>query len=298
MPIEQFGAEHLFSSQATLGEGPIWDQRCESFWWIDIAEKKLFRYSLPLRTNREWQLDQMPGAVVLRKSGGVMLALQHGFAAFDPTTGKIEMKGDPEQEKFDNRFNDGECDPAGRFWAGTMRIEDHMSKFTGSLYSLETDGRIVLRLGSDLGVSNGIAWTKDETTMYLVDSPRSEIYSFKYDKASGKIWARECIFKAPQELGYPDGMAIDTDDKLWVAFWGGWCVARICPQTSRLLAKVAVPVSAPTSCAFGGPDRDQLLITTASIDLDEHERARQPYAGDLFLVKLPVRGARQTEYAG
>ncbi len=95
-------------------------------------------------------------------------------------------------------------------------------------------------------------------------------------------------------------MAINAEEKLWVAFWGGWCVARICPESSGVLAKIGVPVAAPTACAFGGPRLDQLLITTASIGLSDQERAEQPLAGDLFMVDLAtkVSGVEQPEYAG
>ncbi len=227
-----------------------------------------------------------------------MLALQNGFASFDPQTGEIKMLGDPESDKPENRFNDGKCDPAGRFSAGTMRIENHMEQFTGSLYSLETNGQIIKRLGDDIGVSNGIAWSNGATRMYLVDSPRREIYQFDYDPVTGEIDNRTCIFRAPDAMGFPDGMAIDTDDHLWVAFWGGWCVAKICPETSKMIAKVSVPVAAPTACAFGGPGHDQLLITTASRGLRNEERLQQPWAGDLFVADVQAIGFRQPEYAG
>ncbi len=298
MAIQQLTAEQVCNSQATLGEGPIWDPRFEAYWWIDIIEQKLFQFAPETRSNTEWQLNQMPGAVVSRTSGGLMLSLQNGFGSFDPTSGKVEMFGDPESDKPDNRFNDGKCDPAGRFWAGTMRIDDHLDIFTGSLYSLEKDRQIKKRWGSDIGVSNGIVWSKDATRMYLVDSPRRKIYRFDYDLSTGQIENRVCVFRAPVELGFPDGMSIDTDDKLWVAFWGGWCVAQICPESARILTKVSVPVSAPTACAFGGLNLDQLLITTASQGLNAVERRQQPMAGDLFIVGVKTQGMIQPEYAG
>ncbi len=296
MAIQRFEAEQVLSSQATLGEGPIWDPRYSAYWWVDIVEKKLFQFDPASQRNLSWQLDQMPGAVVARKSGGLMLALQHGFAGFDPESGQIEMFGDPESDQPDNRFNDGKCDPAGRFWAGTMRIDEHMKIFTGSLYSLESDRRVIKRLGGDIGVSNGIAWSKDATRMYFVDSPRRVIYQFDYDQTSGEIGNRTVVFTVPDEMGFPDGMTIDTNDKLWVAFWDGWCVAQICPTSSAVLAKVSLPVAAPTSCAFGGRDYRQLLITTASLGLSQDERLRQPLAGDLFVAEVHATGSQLPEF--
>jgi sugar lactone lactonase YvrE len=298
MTIPQYQAAQILPAQATLGEGPIWDRRCLAYWWIDIAKQKLFQFEPVSKRNLEWQLDEMPGTVVARKSGGLMLSMQSGFAFFDPDSGILEWIADPEIDKPDNRFNDGKCDPAGRFWAGTMRVEEHMKIFTGSLYSLETDGQVTKRLGDALGVPNGIVWSKDASTMYWIDSPRRGIYRFDYDRVTGDIKNQTCIFNAPEEIGFPDGMTIDSDDKLWVAFWGGWCVARICPVSGDILAKVRVPVSAPTACAFGGPNLDQLLITTASIGLSDAERARQPLAGDLFIAQVQAKGMPQPEYAG
>lgn len=298
MTIRQIQAEHVLPAQATLGEGPIWDPRCSAYWWIDIVEKKLFCFDPTEGSNRAWELDQMPGTVVPRARGGLVLALQDGFGFFDPDSGRLSRLGDPETDKPDNRFNDGKCDPGGRFWAGTMRIDDHMEVFTGSLYSLETDLSIVKRLGDDIGVSNGIVWSSDGGSMYFVDSPRREIYRFDYDLETGKIRNRTTIFRATQQLGCPDGMAIDAEDKLWVAFWGGACVARICPQTGTRLAEIRLPVSAITACAFGGRELDRLLITTASVGLSAAERQQQPLAGDLFIAEVGVSGAPQSEFAG
>ncbi len=202
MTITQIEAEHVFAAQAALGEGPIWDPRCMAFWWIDIEEKMLFQFDPETRLNSEWKLDQMPGTVVARKSGGLMLALRNGFASFDPGSGRVEMWNDPEFDLPDNRFNDGKCDPAGRFWAGTMRIKNHMEISTGSLYSLEPNGQIIKRLGNGIGgsqssgVSNGIVWSQDATRMYWIDSPSREIYRFDYDLATGSLENRTSIFRA------------------------------------------------------------------------------------------------------
>lgn len=291
-------ATQVLGIQATLGEGPIWDPRTNSFWWIDIVEKKLHLFDLASKENRTWQLDQMPGTVVTRQSGGLVLALENGFSAFDPETEKIDFLGDPESELADNRFNDGKCDPHGRFWAGTMRTENHMEQFTGSLYSLEMNGEITKRLGSQIGVSNGIVWSSDSRFMYFIDSPTRQISRFDYDPVTGNIENRRNVFQAPEGFGFPDGMAIDTDDHLWVAFWGGSCIAKIDPTSGEIIERVIVPVTAPTACAFGGPNMNQLLITTASLGLDPKSKAQQPMAGDLFIADVSATGAPAHRFAG
>ena len=118
MAIQQFTAEQVLAAQAKLGEGPIWDPRCSAYWWIDIVERKLFQFDTVSKRNLEWQLDEMPGTVVARKRGGLVLAMQSGFASFDPDSGKIAWMADPEPDRQANRFNDGKCDPMGRFWLG------------------------------------------------------------------------------------------------------------------------------------------------------------------------------------
>ncbi|MEM7316528.1 MAG: SMP-30/gluconolactonase/LRE family protein [Planctomycetota bacterium] len=294
--MQEIAATPLNIPPATLGEGPIWDPRESVYWWIDIVGKKLFQYSPKTNTNREWQLDQMVGTVVPREQGGLMLALQHGFATFDPETGHYAIVHDPEPELPDNRFNDGKCDPAGRFWAGTMRIEDHMNIFTGSLYSLEVDGHVIKRL-DDIGVSNGIVWSSDAKTMYFIDSPRFAISAFDYDRSTGAISNRRVVFTA-KDIGAPDGMAIDENGKLWVAFWGGWCVAQICPDSGEILSKVTVPVEQCSACAFGGDNLNQLFITTAAEGLSDQQKAHQPLAGNVFVAEVPVRGVLQPAYGG
>ena len=289
---------HALRTQSTLGEGPLWDPERNAFWWIDIMEKKIHLFDPVSLQNRTWQLAQMPGTVVTCRSGGLALALENGFARFDPTTEEIKFLGDPESDLPENRFNDGKCDPQGRFWAGTMRTEDHMEQFTGSLYSLELDGEVIKRLGSKIGVSNGIVWSSDSRHMYFIDSPTRHIYRFDYDPMTGDIENRQIIFEAPDGFGFPDGMAIDSDDHLWVAFWGGGCVAKIDPSNGKITERVIVPVTAPTACAFGGPNLNQLLITTASFGLDQEAKANQPMAGDLFMAEVSATGVIPARYAG
>ena len=290
-------ATHFLHTQAALGEGPIWDSRRNVYWWIDIVGKQLFRLDPSTKTNDQWNLNLMPGTVVVRESGGLMLATQDGFQAFDIESGRLATILDPEANQAANRFNDGKCDPAGRFWAGTMRIENHMEIATGALYSLDRNHSVVKHL-DDVGVSNGIVWSQDATRMYYADSPKRTIFGFDYDLDSGHIRNRQTVFFADDEMGFPDGMAIDRDDKLWVAFWDGWCVAQICPNSGKVLTKIALPVAQVTACAFGGRDHSQLLITTAAVGLDTDARASQPLAGDLFVANPNACGLAQPRFVG
>ena len=290
-------ASLILDAQATLGEGPIWDTRENALWWIDINEHKLNRFDPVGNDNQTWDVGQRVGTVVPRASSGLMLAVQNGFAAFDPTSGKLEIVTDPESHLPQNRFNDGKCDPSGRFWAGTLElVEKNMQ--AGTLYCLFADGRVEPKV-PEVGISNGIVWTSDKQTMYYIDTPTRRVDAFDYDDATGVISNRRPAIELPDDfVGYPDGMTIDSEDRLWVALWGGWGVVRFDPKTGAQLDRVEVPASQVTACAFGGPELKDLYITTARRDLQGPALEQEPHAGSLFHVKLDVAGVPSYAYAG
>ena len=293
-------ARLLFDAQATLGEGPIWDPRTNVLWWIDINEHRLHCFDPQAPTgdgqNTTYDIGQRVGTVVPRTSGGLMLAVEHGFAAYDPKTRRLKMLVDPESHLPGNRFNDGKCDPAGRFWAGTLQsVEEDMT--AGSLYCLYPDGHVETRV-TDVGISNGIVWTSDKETMYFIDSPTRRVDAFDYDDTTGGVSHRRTAVELPDGFGYPDGMTIDAEDKLWVALWAGWGVARFDPISGEVLDKIDVPAAQVTACALGGPHLTDLYITTARRDLVGKALDDQPHAGGLFHAKVAVPGVPGMAFAG
>jgi len=168
---------------------------------------------------------------------------------------------------------------------------------TGALYSLDRDGK-VRKHCDEIGASNGIVWTADNRTMYYVDSMRPTIDAFDFDLAKGEISNRRPGYSVPPELGTADGMAIDQHDRLWVAFFGGWCVLCIDPREGEIVSQIELPVANVTACSFGGKDLDQLYITTAKLGLDEQQNSAQPHAGDLFVARPGVCGRDWPGYAG
>jgi sugar lactone lactonase YvrE len=224
------------------------------------------------------------------------LALHQGIAAFDPDTHALNILCDPEPHLPQNRFNDGKCDPAGRLWAGTMNLEPSQN-LTGALYSFDRRMKATKHL-SHVGVSNGLAWSTDAKIMYYIDSMSRTIDSFDYDLASGEIANRRVVFNVPTELGVADGMTIDAEDNLWVAFWGGWCVAQVDPIKKEVLRKVKLPVANVTSCTFGGQQLDELYITTARHGLSTDQLADQLHAGDLFVARPGICGLPSSPFPG
>ena len=288
-------ARLVLDTQSIVGEGPIWDSSRQVLIWVDVFAKQMHLFDPQSATDRVIIFDQMPTAVVPRKSGGLMLALEHGFAAFDVDAEKLELWSDPESDIPGNRFNDGKCDPAGRFWAGTMTYDG--SEPTGALYCLDTD-RSVTKKVTGVYISNGIAWTADRKTMYYVDSMTHGVDAFDYEIDSADITNRRRIIDIPQDEGIPDGMTIDTDGNLWIAQWGGKCVSHYDPATGKLIDKVTVPATNVTACWFGGPHLNRLYITTAREAVPEEELAGQPQAGGLFCAEPGAKGLPAVEYAG
>jgi sugar lactone lactonase YvrE len=167
----------------------------------------------------------------------------------------------------------------------------------GNLYMMDHDGNVSKKVES-VTISNGLAWSKDKKTLYYIDTPTHKIVAFDFDVASGKISNKRGVIRIAKEEGSPDGMTIDSDDMLWIAHWGGWQVTRWNPQTGQQLDRIALPVSKVTSCTFGGDTLEDLYITTASVDLSEHEMKEQPLAGTLFIVhNCGFKGTSAFEYA-
>ena len=288
-------AELLIDAHALVGEGPIWDADANVLWWVDIMSSELYAYDPQTGENREWNVGQHVGTVVQRASGGLMLALRDGFAAFDPGSGKLEMLADPEAHLPGNRFNDGKCDPGGRFWAGTMAYEDHSDQ--GSVYRMDTDHG-VHKMIENIGVSNGIIWSLDAKTMYYTDSLDYAIRAYDYDVGTGGISNERIIIDFPQEMGIADGFTIDEEGMLWVAHFGSSRVRRWNPDTAAVLSEIELPTASITACAFGGPNLDQLYITCATLGMSDAEKAQQPHAGGLFVAEVGVRGLPSDKFGG
>ncbi|QGQ98059.1 SMP-30/gluconolactonase/LRE family protein [Paenibacillus psychroresistens] len=281
--------------KATLGEGPCWDAAAQVFYWVDIEQMKLHIHDPKEQSNRFIQFTQRVGAAVPRASGGFILAMENGFYSLDLETEMVTAIVDPEEGITWNRFNDGKCDAAGRFWAGTMSTNGQLEQ--GALYCLDTDlsCRKVLE---NVSISNGIAWSPDNQIMYFIDSTTYEVVAFDFVLAEGTISNKRVVVRIPDGGGLPDGMTSDAEGMLWVAQWDGWQVSKWNPHTGELLEIVRVPVAKTSSCSFGGEALDTLYITTASVDIGPEGDPTQPLAGSVFAIKTNVTGAPTYSFAG
>jgi sugar lactone lactonase YvrE len=285
MAIQEHMAEVALEVHAQLGEGPVWDERSQKLSFVDIVQHRVHTFSPATGEHDTFEVQRPVGAVVLREDGGLVLAAHDAFFLVEADGSALEQFGEFRVDGETVRFNDGKVDPRGRFYAGTMHHRE--SGTFGTLYMLEPDGNVTVVL-EEVGISNGLAWSADAKTLYYIDTPRHSVDAFDVDPESGSITNRRVLAEFPDCS--PDGMAIDDHGCLWVACWDGGRLERIDPADGRRLAVVRVPASQVTSAAFGGPNLDDLYITTASLGLDARQLAAQPHAGDLFVTRPGVSG--------
>lgn len=277
---------------AILGEGPVWVAREQALYWVDIKGRKVFRLEEGGAV-REWATPFRLGSLAPRVAGGFIAGTDEGIAHIDLDAGRFDLVLAPEQQLPHNRFNDGKVDRNGRFWAGTM--DDLETDATGTLYRIDPDGRSTV-IDTDYRITNGPAFSPDGRTMYHSDTARQVTYAFDLAE-DGRASNRRTFLQFGPGDGHPDGMTVDSEDCLWIAFWGGSCLRRFSPAGERLQT-VRMPVSQPSSCAFGGPELDRLYVTSARVSLDQSELRMQPYAGGLFMFTPGVRGLEEVPFAG
>jgi sugar lactone lactonase YvrE len=276
---------------AELGEGPVWDSESGRLVWVDIYRGAIHRFDPVTGLDRETVVSQPVGAVALRAGGGLVVAAADGFALLDDgDLSFVEPRVCPDPTI---RMNDGKVDPAGRFWAGSMA--DDETPGAGALFRLATD-LSVDKVLSGMTIPNGLDWSPDGTTMYVIDSMSGGVDQFRYDPQSGAIGDRRRLVDIAESLGLADGMTIDAEGCLWVAIWSSGEVRRYSPG-GDLLAIVEVSATGVTSCAFGGPDLGDLYITTCGEGVSDDER-RVQRAGSVFRCRPGVTGRQPNRFGG
>lgn len=302
-PVSKHDVACVVDSLDTIGEGAFWCPEEQAVYWLGVLmPSSIHRYDPATKEHRSWPVPEMVTAMAKRSDGTLLVASENGLSIFDPGTGDYRHLAELEPHRPKNRSNDGATDARGRFWIGTMQnnlgpggsaipIEGPV----GSLWRIEP-GKPPFAAMDDLNITNGVAWSPDWAKLYVVDSMLNIIYVCDFDLETGTVGPRR-IFSDVQNLGTPDGNAVDTEGYLWSARWDGHCVARISPNgvIDRI---VPIPASLVTSCAFGGPDLDTLYVTTARLGIDEETARRYPQQGGLFAFKPGVRGLKRPFYAG
>jgi sugar lactone lactonase YvrE len=284
----------VFDARVQLGEGPVWDDRRARLLFVDIMRGHVHEFDPATKTDRILDVGEPVGAVAPATRGDWIVATQTGFSRLDPETGVTSPIASVEADQPETRMNDGCVDSRGRFWAGTMGMGGLRER--GALYRLDPDGSVT-RMLAGVSISNGIDWSPDDRVMYYVDTPTGRVECFDFDADDGAIRNRRAWVDVPTKLGWPDGLIVDADGYVWLALWEGGAVHRYAPD-GRLQQVVRFPVTLTTKPAFGGPDLDDMYVTSAWIELDESARAREPLAGAVFRLRSGVRGQRPRRFAG
>lgn len=274
--------EIALKADCDLGEGPIWDKVNNRIFWVNIMQGEIHWLYPATGKHSYCKTDQLIGTIAVMENGGIIAAVQNGFATIDLKTGAVKSITEIEAELKNNRFNDGKCDTSGRFWAGTMNMVSVLNQ--AALYMLGTDLSIANKI-QNVSIANGLAWSPDDKLFYFVDTPTNQVMAYDYEAETGNIKNGRVVIDRTSKKGYADGMTIDTEGMLWIALWDGWKVERWNPQTGKLIGIIELPVSLVTSCTFGGPDMRDLYITSARIGLTADALIDQPLAGSLFVVK-------------
>lgn len=290
--VDDHQVQLVLDAKSTLGEGAIWHPTENKLYWVDIEGKALHVYDPVSGNDKSIPVGHRIGTMVPVKSGGALVALQNGIHKIDLETGRLSFMVNPLPDS-NMRFNDGKCDPAGRFWVGSLALDSR--RRGASLYRMDVDGSVRTMIDS-VSISNGIVWSADRKTMYYNDTPTLTVQAFDYDHKTGNISNRRVAVRIPRGSGAPDGMTIDAEGKLWVALWGAGCVARFDPSTGELLQKIMVPAPNVSSCAFGGKDLETLYITTARAWVSPAKLEEFPLSGGLFALKPGVKGVKAESY--
>lgn len=281
-------AELVYAAGDQVGESPVWDASSRRLLWVDIPLGRIHSLDPLTHEDRVVRAGTPIGAVALRQQGGLVLAARDGFAVLE--SGVLRVVAPVEADRPSNRMNDGNIDPQGRFWAGTMDVG--MRAGAGGLYRLDPDHQAHLML-APVSVANGIDWNLDGDVMYFVDSGLGTVFAFDFDGPTGTIRGGRIVCQIAATEGLPDGMTVDAQGFLWVAVWGAGVVRRYAPDGSEV-ASIRVPATQVTSCAFGGEDLGTLFITTAAEGVEETE----PQAGALFACRPGAVGRPPNRFLG
>ncbi|MDE2300176.1 MAG: SMP-30/gluconolactonase/LRE family protein [Burkholderiales bacterium] len=288
------GVRVAVAAAARLGESPVWHPRERALYYCDIPGRALHRFDPHNGALHHWEFDTEVASLAPKMDGTLLLAMRDGLWRFDPASGVRTPLAAPPYDPAHERFNDGKCDPQGRFWVGT--IYEPRDPALASLYCY-SQATLARRLGG-VTVLNGLAWSPSGRTMYWSDTKAHTIYAADFDPAGG-AFSRQRVFAsfAPKQPGQalatyggrPDGAAIDAEGCYWVAMFEGQRLLRLSPD-GEPIREVALPVRCPTMPCFGGPDLKTIYVTSAREHRPAAELIEQPYAGCVLALEVDVPG--------
>jgi len=287
--------EHLLPVQNHCGETPIWIPEEKALYWVDTGGRSVYRY-----TPADGWLERFPVAVgsqaLARKSAQEWVLLStSGVWIWDRKTNRCRFLGNPVADRPHLQFCDCAVDPRGHLLAGTYN-SDKFDAPDGAYYRLDADGSFH-EIERGIVFTNGIAFSLDGKTMYGAEMFARRLLAWDYDPERGTVSGRRVLAELEPDAGYPDGVIVDAEGFLWVGHWAGWRVSRYSPQ-GKVDRVIKLPVPTATCLAFGGEELNELYITTAYKGLTDEQRKAAPLSGDLFRVKLDVKGVPEPHFRG
>ena len=285
--------ERVGDISCTVGEGPLWSERDNGWFWVDIPARRIWKLDAASGATRFWNTPEMPACLALTTSGGMIAGMETGYFSIELGEGDAAVTrklAAPAELKPGMRFNDGRCDRNGRFWAGIMVLDMAEGRPDGHLFSYSSADGVSKPVVSNLIVQNGLAFSPDGRTMYLSDShpKRQLIWAFDYDGASGTPSNQRVFVDMNQYPGRPDGAAMDSDGCYWICGNDEGVLLRFTPE-GKLDRTIAVPMRKPSMLAFGGAGLDTLLVTSIAAGKAEGDQ----WAGATVLVKPGVKGCAE-----
>lgn len=275
----------VWSGNAVLGEGPVWDVRDACLWFVDIKERLVYRLDPATGESRSWRAPAQIGWLLPASAGGFLAGLQGGLFHFRPDDSSFRCITEVEPELPGNRLNDATVGPDGTVWFGSM--DDTACLKTGQLY--RWNGKVAERMSIPAAVvTNGPGVAPDGKTLYHVDTLAGVVRALPIGPVGLNRPGTDFVRIDPAE-GQPDGVIVDSAGNLWMGVWGGSCVRCYAPDGS-LLRQVDLPASNVTKVALGGPELRTAFVTTARVGLDADTLARQPSAGSVFSFEVDVPG--------
>jgi len=285
MPV-RLGTVHLLAqTHDVLGEVPLWSSQHEALTWIDLLKPALHRYAGGATTS--WTPPEKPGSYALCRDDRMLIAGRGGIALWHPETGQFERIATPEADRPGNIFNDGRCDPRGRFLVASM--DKMLSGPTGRMWRIDPDRRAVLLQDQEIWLPNAVCFSPDGRTLYFGDSHSKVIFAYDYDLDSGTPGNRRVFADTSDVPGVPDGASVDAEGFVWNARFDAGRLMRFAPN-GTVDQIVELPVSRPTHVTFGGPGLRTLYITTARFRLPPESLQAQPMAGGLLCMETDVAG--------
>jgi len=286
--------ECLWQGHNILGESPIWSPQNQTLYWLDILANELHSYDIITGQHQQWHFNEQACCLGLRYRGGLITALATRFAFIDLTSGELKPITDSILDSETTMFNDGHCDPLGRFWAGSK--DSHESAPHGQLFCLDINHNIQSR-AKGYTVANGLEWDPSDQWFYVADTPNKRIDRYKFDSHTGTISEPTTFVTLNDQEGYPDGLTVDSEGYVWNAHFMGGRVVRYTPE-GHIDQVIDMPVTYPTSCCLGGAEGKTLFITSARRDLTPEQADNEPLAGSVFVANTEVSGVSPRYFYG